>query len=318
MGVPGVISTIAGLILQNARLRSGALLFALLVVLPAESSPHARELIYGQGLLWKVEAPDNAVEPSYVLGTIHVSDPRVLNLPKAVREAFAAAKSATFEIRQSSSDQAKALKLMSLDRGKTLGDYLNREQLKLVEKAAELYGLPEHTLQRFKPWALYLMFSVPPSEQQRKAKGKKALDFALQTRARDFGVPVYGLESLDEQLALFDGLSDEVQVAYLDSILRQLDQFELQFEQLLQLYLARDISGIQSMAIESLDESDRKAWESFQADVIDRRNFLMVERMQDRLQEGAAFVAVGALHLPGEKGVLKLLQGQGYRISRLY
>ena len=65
------------------------------------------------------------------------------------------------------------------------------------------------------------------------------------------------------------------------------------------------------MAIESLDESDRKAWESFQADVIDRRNFLMVERMQDRLQEGAAFVAVGALHLPGEKGVLKLLQGQG-------
>ena len=92
--------------------------------------------------------------------------------------------------------------------------------------------MPEHALQRFKPWALYLMFSVPPSEQQRKAKGKKALDFALQTRARDFGVPVYGLESLDEQLALFDGLSDEVQVAYLDSILRQLDQFELQFEQL--------------------------------------------------------------------------------------
>ncbi|WP_282604290.1 TraB/GumN family protein [Pelagibius sp. Alg239-R121] len=318
MSLAGKISTIADLILQGARHRSASLVFALLVVWPVGSSVQSRELVYGQGLLWKVEAPNDSVEPSYVLGTIHVSDPRILNLPKAVREAFALAKSATFEIRQSSSDQARALKLMSLDGGKTLGDYLNREQLKLVGKAAELYGLPEHVLQRFKPWALYLMFSVPPSEQQRKAKGKKALDFALQTRARDFGVPVYGLETLDEQLALFDSLQDEVQVAYLDSVLRQLDQFEMQFERLLQLYLARDISAIQSLAMESLDEADREAWESFQTDVIDRRNFLMVERMQERLHEGAAFVAVGALHLPGEKGVLKLLQGQGYRLTRLY
>jgi uncharacterized protein len=48
------------------------------------------------------------------------------------------------------------------------------------------------------------------------------------------------------------------------------------------------------------------------------RNLRMVERMTDRLAEGGAFVAVGALHLPGERGILNLLAGRGYRISRVY
>jgi uncharacterized protein YbaP (TraB family) len=44
----------------------------------------------------------------------------------------------------------------------------------------------------------------------------------------------------------------------------------------------------------------------------------MLERMEKRLQEGNAFIAVGALHLPGDKGLLKLLQARGYRVSALY
>ena len=44
----------------------------------------------------------------------------------------------------------------------------------------------------------------------------------------------------------------------------------------------------------------------------------MVERMAARLSEGKAFIAVGALHLPGDEGILNLLQRDGYRITRLY
>jgi uncharacterized protein len=51
---------------------------------------------------------------------------------------------------------------------------------------------------------------------------------------------------------------------------------------------------------------------------VDERNLRMVERMTDRLAEGGVFVAVGALHLPGERGILNLLAGRGYRISRVY
>jgi uncharacterized protein YbaP (TraB family) len=51
---------------------------------------------------------------------------------------------------------------------------------------------------------------------------------------------------------------------------------------------------------------------------VDERNLRMVERITDRLAEGGVLVAVGALHLPGERGILNLLAGRGYRISPVY
>jgi uncharacterized protein YbaP (TraB family) len=52
--------------------------------------------------------------------------------------------------------------------------------------------------------------------------------------------------------------------------------------------------------------------------LLDRRNARMVERMTQHLARGGAFVAVGALHLPGEGGILGLLEAQGYRVTRVY
>jgi len=48
------------------------------------------------------------------------------------------------------------------------------------------------------------------------------------------------------------------------------------------------------------------------------RNYIMTERMQDILDEGNAFIAIGAMHLPGEEGVLSLLGKQGYKIHSVY
>ena len=52
--------------------------------------------------------------------------------------------------------------------------------------------------------------------------------------------------------------------------------------------------------------------------LIDQRNARMVTRMEPFLKRGQAFIAIGALHLPGEVGVLNLLAKQGYRVSVVY
>ena len=70
--------------------------------------------------------------------------------------------------------------------------------------------------------------------------------------------------------------------------------------------------------VEELEAESPEVLRSFQEDLLDRRNLRMADRMEERLQEGGAFVAVGALHLPGEKGILSLLNSKGYRLTRLY
>ena len=52
--------------------------------------------------------------------------------------------------------------------------------------------------------------------------------------------------------------------------------------------------------------------------LIDERNATMVRRMQPRLREGGALIAVGAMHLPGERGLLRLLLDRGYQLERVY
>jgi uncharacterized protein YbaP (TraB family) len=58
--------------------------------------------------------------------------------------------------------------------------------------------------------------------------------------------------------------------------------------------------------------------ESFMFRFIDARNRIMAGRMAARLDQGGAFIAVGALHLPGEKGLVSLLKSRGYRLEPVY
>jgi hypothetical protein len=62
----------------------------------------------------------------------------------------------------------------------------------------------------------------------------------------------------------------------------------------------------------------KRASEALLGHLLINRNLQMVERMIQQLQGGTTFVAVGALHLPGQKGLLQLLQDRGYTVSVVY
>ena len=84
------------------------------------------------------------------------------------------------------------------------------------------------------------------------------------------------------------------------------------------LYLAGDVGAIMLAMLQSSEATglaEDSALNEFERNLIDNRNHTMAERLQPFLADGNAFVAVGALHLPGEEGLVKLLPGQGYRIS---
>ena len=274
------------------------------------------ELPYGQGLLWQVEAPNG--RSSHVLGTFHTSDPRVLALPDPVAEALDGADTLAVEIVLTPQEQqAMALAALLTD-GRSLEEILGPKLFARSAIAAQSYGLGAAQLRRFKPWGLLSLFAMPPEEVQRQQRGGRALDFHLQDLAESQGKEVVALETVEEQIDLFDSLSDAEQVMLLQSHLDEQEENPTLYEDIVKHYLARNLTAIQAMMTELSKGVDPDFQTRFVARLVDRRNLLMVQRAEALLRRGRAMIAVGALHLPGAQGILNLLAERGYTIMRVY
>ena len=289
-----------------ASLRALALAAAMLACAPAPAQP------YGQGLLWRVEKPGAA--PSHLFGTIHLDDRRVTNLPPPVQQALDGARSFTLEVSLEPPNVVELASRMVYSDGRTLpqatGDDLYRRVVPLLEKN----GLPEPAVRMFKPWAVMLLLVMP---QQNAAE---VLDFRLLRAAQARGLPVRELETVGDQVAAFERLTERDQVVLLRQTVDTHARFPQLTERLVGAYLQRDLAAMWRINEEQSAGRPELAGVSgqFAQKLVFDRNRLMAERMQPQLAAGGAFVALGALHLYGEQGVLRLLERQGWRVIRIY
>lgn len=265
---------------------------------------------FDQGLLWKVER--SGARPSYVLGTIHSEDERVLALPPPVQAAFDGASAFVMEAVMDQNAMAAMSARMMFGDGRTLKQVLSGPLYARTLSATAEYGLPEFALQRMKPWAVSMALSMP------RPRSGVFLDLLLMQRATEQGKPVAGLESVDEQLATFDRMPMKDQITMLRDTLEYLPELDALFAQLHELYLARNLAAITRLSEEMQMKGDRELGKRVMAQLVDARNRRMAARMEPYLKQGNAFIAVGALHLPGRDGVLNLLAKKGYRVSAVY
>jgi hypothetical protein len=143
------------------------------------------------------------------------------------------------------------------------------------------------------------------------------LDLVLQARATRQNLPVSGLETVAEHLAIFDGLPLPQQIALLEDTVRLQADLDKEFEALHQAWLARDLAAIVAIS-EKNKPSDVRLYNEVMDRLLDQRNRRMAKRMAPMLRQGGAFIAVGAAHLPGEIGLLRLLEKAGYRVTVVY
>jgi len=266
---------------------------------------------FSKGLLWKIEK--TTIQPSYVFGTIHLDDARVTDLPAPVKETFARSRSFTMEmIIDEASTQIFAISML-LEDGDDLKTLLGEPLFAKTTEVMREYGMPSEITARFKPWALMLTLITP------KQKRGIIVDDVLYQEALQQHKPVHQLESVEEQISVFDGLPMEVQVGLLKQTVTHHDLIPGIVEKSIQAYLKRDLGAMWEINNSMMeDEVDKNLNEAFLQRVLYDRNQRMAGRMQPRLAEGGAFIAVGALHLYGDKGVLSLLQSRGYQVTRLY
>lgn len=267
---------------------------------------------FDKGLLWRIEKAGAA--PSYLFGTVHLADQRVTTLPGVVREQFDGARSFAMEVALDQSNiAALAARMVYLD-GRDLPGVAGEALFKKLVPLTAGLGVPPEMARLFKPWAMVLLLQMPQQDAE------NVLDFMLQRMATQQGKALHYLETVDEQVAAFESMSEPDQLALLRHAVETHHELKAQAEKLLQAYLQRDLG-----LMWQIGEADvvgrpelRPLKQVFDQRLLYDRNARMVQRMQPQLKTGAAFIAVGALHLYGDRGLLNLLARDGYRITRVY
>ena len=264
---------------------------------------------YDKGLLWKIEAP--GVAPSYLFGTIHSDDPRVTLLPAPVAKAFDASKRYVMEALIDGDGLARMAQAMYFNDGRTLEQVVGKPLYEQTLKALAARGAPTKGVEKEKPWAVMMVLSMP------RPKTGQFLDFILEERAVRQDKPVSGLETLDEQIAVFNDLPLPDQVALLEETVSAQADFDREFEGLLKAYLARDLATLAELSMKH-KPGEEQMYRTVMDRLLTKRNARMAGRMRPFLDKGASFIAVGAAHLPGTTGLLNRIEKAGYRVTSVY
>ena len=265
---------------------------------------------FPEGRLFRVERPDIPV--SYVFGTMHADDPEVVSLPEAVATAFRDARTLVMEVVPDADTILRSMLTMAFTDGTTLEEAVGADLYARTVEAAERVGMIEAAIRDLKPWAIATMLSVPP------AASGEFLDLRLYRQAVEDGKPVDGLETIEEQLGVFDNLSAEAQARFLEHTLSELPGVDDLYAELRDAYLKGDLARLQRLNDTHLAGTDPALKGYLDEELVECRNARMAERLEPLLWEGGVFVAVGALHLPGLAGLLHLLEDRGWSVERAW
>ncbi len=285
----------------------------------ARAIAEATKVPNAKGIFWKIEKP--GIATSYLLGTMHVTDPRVLKMPSGADKALADAKTIVIESDEILDDK-KAMagiltrpELTMLTDGNTIEKLLKPEDLAILEDGLKKRGVPLAAVSRMQPWMLLSLVSLPACELARK--GNTAfLDKRIALDAAAEGKTVKGLETLAEQLAAMASIPTEMHLKSLVETIKLGPKMDDVFETMTQLYLTGEI-GFTMPFLKQVapDGSDNAGYAEFEELIVTKRNHLMAERAAPILTEGNVFMAVGALHLPGKDGLVELLREQGFTVT---
>jgi len=263
---------------------------------------------FSDALLWKVAKAGSS--PSYIFGTIHVSDPRITNIPEPVKHALNNSGTFVMEALPTAEEVLLLSQMMFYADGTTLKDYLDDDLFHRIAEVLITYQLPAEAVAVMRPWAAFLIMNYP-------ADNTMPLDLKLLEIAMGQGSRTAGLETLSEQGAVFSEMALKDQLRLLLDTVCNYNLVTQGIEEMKQFYLAKDLNGLLAASAQH-PYANEPLYKELNKRLLTDRNKLMIDRMRPFLENGDAFIAVGALHLPGDDGIIESLNQQGYKITAIY
>lgn len=261
-------------------------------------------------LLWKITGND-LTTTSYLFGTIHMIGKEDYIFNEKMQAAFDSSKAVAFEIKvddmMNIGSQMSLMGKAFMSNGKTLKDLLNDEEYKIVQDHFKELGLPLMFLERMKPMFLSALASGDMSPDGLNSGEVVSYELELMEVAKKQKKPISGLETVEYQMSIFDSIPYDAQAQMLVESIKMSDEGGDQFREMVELYKSQNIEGMQTMVTD--DESGFADYETL---LLTQRNENWIPIMAKMMKENPTFFAVGAGHLGGKKGVIRLLEEEGY------
>jgi uncharacterized protein YbaP (TraB family) len=266
--------------------------------------------------LWMIDTSP----PSFMYGTIHLPDDRVLALPYVVQAAFDVADVVLTEVPMDDQTKMKAAQSFMMN-GQTLTDVLPQELYARVDEFMQAKGLSLAMLGQFKPIAIAVQLIL--LDYLPDLMTKKAPDALIYDMAGKAGKKTDALETIEEQIAVFDALTMDEQIEALRSVVEYLEEAEESgisiAREIVDIYLTGDAEKMWEILTAQMDPDD-PVDKKFMRLLFAERNKRMTDRIISRIEQHPGeihFFAVGAGHYHRDDGILALLKEAGYGVKRL-
>lgn len=257
-------------------------------------------------LLWKVSGK-GLKKPSYIYGTFHIMCKKDIIFTESVLPAIKSADEVYFEMNlDDMSNTLGALMFLNMKEGKSLKDFYTEAEYKRVSKfMKDTIGMPLAFLEKMKPMLIESLFYTKYLDCEKSS----GVEMELMNLVKKEKKPIKGFETVKDQGAVFDSIPYKLQA---EALLKSIDKFtetKKDFYKMYNLYKAQNLSALAPMM------EDDSLFTKYTYLLLDKRNMNWIEQMKKIIPQKTLFIAVGAGHLLGKKGLLTLLAKEGYRIE---
>lgn len=257
-------------------------------------------------LLWKISG--NGIEkPSYLYGTMHAVCET--NFNENVKKAFEETKQLYLEIDMDDPNlQMAMMQSLMMKDGTTMTSLITKEEKeKLDTFLKENTGFSIQLVNNFKPFMITSMYLPKLLDCP-----MKAVDLELMKLAKEDNEEVYGLETMNDQLAVFDKIPYKVQMEQLmEAVNSGLTKEKEEMKKMLEVYKTENIEEM----LQFTKDSDNKITAEYQDELLINRNKNWIPVIEKTIKDTPTFFGVGAAHLAGENGVINLLRKEGYTVE---
>ncbi|MEM8775679.1 MAG: TraB/GumN family protein [Pseudomonadota bacterium] len=279
---------------------------------------------FGKGLFWRAEKDDTTLT---IFGTYHFKHSKSEVHLERLKPFLDQADKIYLEI--SNEDQAKMQVALTKDpsmmfivEGPTLADMLDKTTWQSFQKEMQARNIPSFLAAKFKPMWAAMMLGIGPCEAQAGALEGGGIDQLVGEYATAIGNPSRSLEQFDELLALLDDMPVEQQLNMIEMSLAWPGNMDDLSYTIRERYLNEEVALTwifsKYISLEFGGETAEEDFAKFSELLLERRNNDWMTVLDDEVSDGdQVVIAVGAGHLPGEIGILRLLQKRGYAIERL-